>query len=517
MRLRTSKAPLAAAVCAATWFAATIGVAQQPPPAGPAASQAPAGGGRAGGGGRGGVAPGLFTAADANKDGAVTREELKASFDKWFADSDTARTGAVTQEQLLAALTAALPQPAAPAAPQPDPCGGRSAQPRVPCPADVQAMMAALPATAPAKPSRPRKVLVIAATSGFVHSSIPLAARMVEEMGNKTGAWTTTVTYDRADVTAENLKQYDAIFLDSTTGTFLDEPGSDTDPAAKATTDARRKALMDFIRNGKGIAGIHAATDSYHGNPAPPGGRSGAPAGLAGGGRGGGRGAAGTLAPLMLAQGDSNADQKLSKAEAAALADAWFDKVDPQKAGTVSQADFAQRFAAVMPAPQAPPAAAAGAGGGGGSPLWPEWNKTIGGYFKHHWNYPTKITVRIDDPKSPLTAPFKGQPFDATDEVYTYNQDSFSRANVHVLTSIDYSKMSDAVKAQEQSPRTDHDFALSWIRREGKGRLFYEALGHHESIYAGRPMLEHILAGIQYAIGDLKADDSPSAKGGTKD
>jgi len=26
------------------------------------------------------------------------------------------------------------------------------------------------------------------------------------------------------------------------------------------------------------------------------------------------------------------------------------------------------------------------------------------------------------------------------------------------------------------------------------------------------PMLEHIRAGIQYALGDLKADDSPSVK-----
>ena len=25
-----------------------------------------------------------------------------------------------------------------------------------------------------------------------------------------------------------------------------------------------------------------------------------------------------------------------------------------------------------------------------------------------------------------------------------------------------------------------------------------------------KPMLEHLLAGMQYAIGDLKADDSPS-------
>jgi len=27
-----------------------------------------------------------------------------------------------------------------------------------------------------------------------------------------------------------------------------------------------------------------------------------------------------------------------------------------------------------------------------------------------------------------------------------------------------------------------------------------------------KPMLEHVLAGVQYALGDLKADDSPSAK-----
>jgi hypothetical protein len=27
-----------------------------------------------------------------------------------------------------------------------------------------------------------------------------------------------------------------------------------------------------------------------------------------------------------------------------------------------------------------------------------------------------------------------------------------------------------------------------------------------------RPMLEHLLAGVQYALGDLKANDAPSAK-----
>ena len=33
-----------------------------------------------------------------------------------------------------------------------------------------------------------------------------------------------------------------------------------------------------------------------------------------------------------------------------------------------------------------------------------------------------------------------------------------------------------------------------------------------ESVYAMPTMLEHLIAGIQYAMGDLAADDSPSTK-----
>ena len=136
----------------------------------------------------------------------------------------------------------------------------------------------------------------------------------------------------------------------------------------------------------------------------------------------------------------------------------------------------------------------------------------IGGFFKFHWLDPQLITVKIDDPRSPLTAMFHGQEFEIHDETYTFAQDSFSRERVHVLTSIDYDKMNDADKAKETNKRTDGDYALSYIQRVGKGRVFYEAHGHNERIYAMKPMLEHLLAGIQYAIGDLKADDSPSVK-----
>ncbi|HEY7057176.1 MAG TPA: ThuA domain-containing protein, partial [Vicinamibacterales bacterium] len=295
-----------------------------------------------------------------------------------------------------------------------------------------------------------------------------------------------------------------AIFLASTTGAFLDDPND------AAATAARRKALLEFVRGGKGLAGIHAATDSYHESSTQAAGR---------GGRGGG-GIGAFLAPAFMAQGDKNNDQKLSRQEATALADGWFDKLDPEKTGKVTQADFTTRFASLLtPAPARGGASAAATVPQGRDTqlgTWPEFNKMIGGFFKFHWVDPQLITVKIDDPKSPLTAMFHGQEFEIRDETYTFGMDTWSRENLHILTSIDYSKMSPEDKAKESYPRADHDYGLSWIHREGKGRVFYEAHGHSERIYAIKPMLEHVLAGIQYAIGDLKADDTPSAKAGTR-
>jgi type 1 glutamine amidotransferase len=514
-----SKFWTASVITAVVGVAAIGGAAQQAAPAGQGAAPA----GRGGGGGRGNVAPGFFTAVDTDKDGAVTRAEMKATFERWFGQWDAAGTGSLTQEQLLNGMNAALPQPAGGGF---FAAGGRGGpQNQTPQPQHVEAMMAALPATAPAKPRQPRRVLVLGRSAGFVHSSIPLAARTIEEMGKKTGAWATTITYDSADINEQNLKQYDAIFLASTTGAFLDDPND------AAATAARRKALLEFVRGGKGLAGIHAATDSYHQNAPTPaaetagGGRTGGgPGGARGGGRGGG-GQAGGLVTQFLAQGDKNSDQKLSRAEFTALSDAWYDKLDAGGAGRISQADFPQRFAAVMPPP---PPGAAPALGPTGFPIqaaatqlgpdtqvgtWPEFNKMIGGFFKFHWNDGQIIHYKIDEPSHPLNAPFKGlKDFQVIDETYTFGRDTYSRQNLRVLTSVDYAKMSAEDKAKEQYPRSDGDYALSWIRRDGKGRVFYEAHGHNEKIYAIKPILEHVLYGMQYVLGDLQADDSPSVK-----
>jgi type 1 glutamine amidotransferase len=422
----------------------------------------------------------LFLAADRDRDGVLTRAELEATLEAWAA---------LAPEQLPEGLERALP---------------RLPQNQTPKPADVQAMVAALPDQAPVKPRRPRRVLVLGRAAGYVHSSIPLAARTIEEMGRKTGAWSATITYDAADVNEKNLAQYDAVFLASTTGEFLDDPDD------AAATAARRKALLDFVRGGKGLAGIHAASDSYHQNvPAP---RAPRPA----------YGPAATLAKALVAQGDRSGDGRLSREELRALADAWYDKVDPEKAGRVDRAAFPQRFTAVLPPPppsSPPPLGATGfpvqapatqLGPDTQMGTWPEFNRLIGGFFKFHWNDGQLITVKVDEPDHPLNAPFKGQPpLRVIDETYTFARDTYSRRNVRVLTSVDYAAMSAEDKAKEQFPRPDGDYALSWIRREGKGRVFYEAHGHNEKVYAIKPLLAHVLYGMQYVLGDVVADDSP--------
>ncbi len=439
----------------------------------------------------------LFSALDTDNDGTLTRPELESGFNSWFAAWNTSHSGTLSQGEITAGVSKVLPAP-----PTVKPGQANTFNPMgnsTPIPvsqAAVDAMMAALPTTPGVKPMRPRRVLVLAHTGpgGFVHASIPLAAKAVEALGNQGGLWTTTVTYDAADINTNNLKKYDAIFLDSTTACFLD----DQDPSVTA---ARRAAFLNFVRSGKGIAGIHAATDSYHTDclASEAAAKSGTPTlNLA----------ALNLSARLVTAADKDNDDTVSRREWTALADDWFQKLDTGNTGKVTRADFVEHFHALLPPPNTRLT------GVESKPVlqWPAFNTLIGGYFKFHWPDPQLIWVKIDDPNSPLTAMFHGKEFEIHDETYTFQQESFSRRNVHVLTSIDYDKMSAADKAKEALPRTDHDYALSYIRREGNGRVFYEGHGHSDRVYAMTPMLEHIRAGIQFAVGDLKADDSPSVK-----
>ena len=110
---------------------------------------------------------------------------------------------------------------------------------------------------------------------------------------------------------------------------------------------------------------------------------------------------------------------------------------------------------------------------------------------------------------------FGGKGFDFADEIYRFTpkgkdgkDQSFSREKVHVLLSVDVSVNNN------KKPGTD--MPVSWVHQAGKGRVFYVSLGHNEFVYWNPEIQKFYLAGLQYAIGDLEADATPSKSGSAR-
>jgi type 1 glutamine amidotransferase len=145
---------------------------------------------------------------------------------------------------------------------------------------------------------------------------------------------------------------------------------------------------------------------------------------------------------------------------------------------------------------------------------WDELHEMIGAWRGVHREATEKATVKIDDPKSPLTAAFGGKEFVYEDEFFRFPVGPYSRERLHVLLSMDVAKtdMNQGRACAQPCSRADHDYAISWIRTYGKGRVFFCTLGHNTTLFMTPPLAAHFLAGVQFVLGDLKADTTPSAK-----
>lgn len=264
-------------------------------------------------------------------------------------------------------------------------------------------ILKALPAAAPAQPKSARKILVFWRCEGFVHSSIPFGNFALDELGKKTGAFTIDLAGEYDVFNDENLAKYDAVLFNNTTN--LDFP-----------EESQRKALMDFVAKGKGIAGIHAASDNFKN--------------------------------------------------------------------------------------------------------WPEAAAMIGGVFNGHpWGGGGNWAFEVNDTANPISAAFNGQGFWHTDEIYWYKPDSFQGdKNLRILVSLDMTKSENIqVLLKSKQPKSEDEakavkVAVSWIREFNGGRVFYTNIGHRDDTFWNPAILQHYLAGIQYALGDLEADATPTAE-----
>lgn len=292
--------------------------------------------------------------------------------------------------------------------------GPQSTAPRPPDPVTPEiaaAIEAAVPAVAPAKPARPRKVLLMNVNVNLpgrrpdVHVSLLRGNHAIIKLGELTGAYTTVLSTNVQDLNEKNLAQYDAIIFNNTTGVLTEDA-------------ALRSALLNFVRSGKGFVAFHA-------------------------------GAAATFVQYPV-----------------------YDQ-------------------------------------------FPEFGEMVAGYENggHPWGPNDTITIRVEDKDSPLTAMFNGWSFDVKDEVYQLTE-HYSRDKVHVLLSIDTDR-SDFDNPRRRfwpARKADKDFPMTFVKPYGNGRVFNSLFGHNWAVFQSPVLMSHFLAGIQYAIGDLKANDSPDGR-----
>jgi len=137
----------------------------------------------------------------------------------------------------------------------------------------------------------------------------------------------------------------------------------------------------------------------------------------------------------------------------------------------------------------------------------------MGGWAGAH--HTEKQVIKVDDPNSPLTKSFGPASFEHTDEFYQFPMYApYSREKQHVLLSIDVEKSDRATNNRPctECTRTDQDYGLAWIKEYGKGRTYFTPLGHTDIFYEDPRWTNHLMAAIQYILGDLDADATPSAK-----
>ena len=140
----------------------------------------------------------------------------------------------------------------------------------------------------------------------------------------------------------------------------------------------------------------------------------------------------------------------------------------------------------------------------------PEARAIVGGQFKGHpWGAGGTWAFKLDDPDHVLNRVFEGSGFWHTDEIYQYDPKTYVGPEVlRLLVSLDMNQPAVSERIDD-GPR---EVPVSWIRKAGDGRVFYTNFGHREETFQHPVILQHMLDGIQYALGDLEADATPTAK-----
>ncbi len=120
---------------------------------------------------------------------------------------------------------------------------------------------------------------------------------------------------------------------------------------------------------------------------------------------------------------------------------------------------------------------------------WPWYNQLVGAYFNGHPHI-QPATIRVTDKNHPATRNLPDT-WQRTDEWYNFKD---INPAINILATLDEQSYTGGTNGPNHP--------ISWYHNFDGGRAFYTAGGHTDESYSEPLFLQHILGGIQYAIGN---------------
>ena len=130
------------------------------------------------------------------------------------------------------------------------------------------------------------------------------------------------------------------------------------------------------------------------------------------------------------------------------------------------------------------------------------FSEMVGGSFDYHPPQ-QEVSLELAEPNHPLLKAFDGKAFVHIDEPYLFNK-AYSKKDFRPLLYMDGTKLKKTKKKIDEKIKY-----VSWIKKHGKGRVFYVSPSHNAQSFEDTRLLKFFLDGTQYVLGDLKCDDSP--------
>ena len=134
---------------------------------------------------------------------------------------------------------------------------------------------------------------------------------------------------------------------------------------------------------------------------------------------------------------------------------------------------------------------------------WPEYGEMIGGYYDEHPWGTFDAPILVEDPSFPGMQQWP-RSFVLRDEIYQLKD--YSRDKVRVLMRLDPGKID---LKNKNVHRTDGDFAVTWAKAYGKGRVYYSSLGHVPENWDNPALQKMYTEAIRWALGLVDADATP--------